>query len=81
MEGHEDQINDVIFLNGAVAEVPKLILNQLGEGGRLVAIVAEPTVGRGMVYTRTGGVISSLHVFDANAPILLGFEPKPKFHF
>lgn len=72
---------DVIFLNGAVAKVPELILNQLAEGGRLVAIVAEPLIGRGMLYTCTGGVMSGLHVFDANAPILLGFEPKPEFVF
>ena len=72
---------DVIFLNGAVAKVPEVILNQLAEGGRLVAILAEPLVGRGMLYTRTNGVISGLHVFDANAPILLGFELKPEFVF
>jgi protein-L-isoaspartate(D-aspartate) O-methyltransferase len=72
---------DVIFFNGAVSEVPKAILDQLAEGGRLAAIVAEPMVGRGIVYVRTGGVISSRHMFDANAPILPGFEPKPEFVF
>ena len=69
------------MFNGAVAEVPKAILKQLVEGGRLVAIVAEPTVGRGMIYTRTSGGVSGRHAFDANAPILPGFEPKPEFVF
>lgn len=72
---------DVILFNGAVAEVPKSILDQLAEGGRLVAIVAKPMVGRGMIYTRAGGVVSGRHMFDANATILPGFEPKAEFVF
>jgi protein-L-isoaspartate(D-aspartate) O-methyltransferase len=72
---------DVILFNGAVAEVPKAILKQLAEGGRLVAIVAEYMVGRGKVYTRTRSGVSGRHAFDANAPILPGFEPKPEFVF
>ncbi len=72
---------DVILFNGAISEVPAKILDQLAEDGRLVAILAEPMMGRGMVYTRTGGVISSRHIFDATVPILLGFEPKPEFVF
>jgi protein-L-isoaspartate(D-aspartate) O-methyltransferase len=72
---------DVILFNGAVSTVPKKILDQLADTGRLVAIVSEPMVGRGMVYTRTGGMISSRHMFDATAPILPGFEPKKKFVF
>ena len=72
---------DVILFNGAVAEVPEAILKQLAEGGRLVAIVAEPTVGRGMIYTRTSSGVFGRHAFDANAPILPGFEQKPEFVF
>jgi len=72
---------DVILFNGAVEEVPEKILKQLGEGGRLVALVSEAGVGRGVLYTRYGGVVSRRDVFDAGTPMLLGFKRAESFVF
>jgi len=72
---------DVIVVNGAVAEEPKRLLEQLGEGGRLVAIVREGWFGRAWLYEKSGGVVSGRPVFDASADYLPGFEPNPQFTF
>ena len=73
---------DVILCGGAVAGVPKDIVAQLAEGGRLVAVV-KPTggVGRAILTTRTGGVIARRVMFDAATPLLPGLQPKPAFVF
>src|SRR5690606_19757329 len=48
---------DVIFVNGAVDEVPDALTGQLAEGGRLVAVVPVRGVGRAHLYQRIGGLI------------------------
>ncbi len=70
---------DVVFLNGAVEEVPKALLDQLAEGGRLVAPVAEGGVRRARVYTRSGGNTAYRTPFDCQAPALPGFERAAEF--
>jgi protein-L-isoaspartate(D-aspartate) O-methyltransferase len=70
---------DVIFINGAVDEVPKALLDQLAEGGRLVAAVSEGSVRRARVYTRSGGKTAYRTPFDCQAPALPGFERAAEF--
>lgn len=73
---------DVIVFSGAVAAVPVAICEQLGEGGRMVAVVAqEKGIGCGTLFLRRGGVVSRRPVFDAAIPLLPGFAPEPAFHF
>lgn len=73
---------DVILIDGQVAEVPEVILEQLAEGGRL-ATVEKPAdrVGRLVRYVRYQGAISKLDMFDAAIPPLPGFEPEQSFVF
>lgn len=84
-EGYPQQSPyDVIFFNGAVADVPQAILDQLAEGGRLVAVVEENDIdspGKATLVTRNEGVIGRRIAFDANVPLLPGFEPETKFVF
>ena len=70
---------DVVFINGAVDEVPKALLDQLSEGGRLVAVVAEGGVRRARVYSRAGGKTAYRTPFDCQAPALPGFERAAEF--
>ena len=70
---------DVIFVNGAVAEVPVTWTDQLTDGGRLVVCVADETIGRVRVYKKSGDQIGYSIAFDASIPFLSGFEPKPEF--
>ncbi len=72
----------MIFIGGAVPRIPRVIADQLGEGGRLVAVVAaEGTIGRGTLVTRVGGILSDRPVFDAGTPLLPEFAPEPGFVF
>ncbi|MEL6686871.1 MAG: protein-L-isoaspartate O-methyltransferase [Pseudomonadota bacterium] len=72
---------DVIIVNGAVADVPEAWFGQLSNGGRLVVIVKSGPIGRATIYTKSGEAIGDRVVFDANAPILSGFEPVKTFAF
>lgn len=72
---------DVIFVNGAVVDVPKTWIDQLASGGRLVVVQPNGPVGQARVYTRVGNAVGDRIVFDASAPILPGFEAKPEFVF
>src|SRR5207302_10471648 len=73
---------DVILFAGAVAEVPAEIENQLGEGGRMLAVIrAGAGIGRATLITRTGGLLAHRVIFDAATPLLPGFSPKPAFVF
>lgn len=73
---------DVILFQGAVAEVPQGILDQLAEGGRLCAVIDEGAgPGRVTLMVKSGGVVSGRVVFDANVAPLPGFEKTPGFVF
>ena len=81
--GHVDQSPyPAIVLGGAVAEVPPTLLDQIGEGGRLVAVVApEGSLGQVTLFSRVGGGIAHRALFDASIPLLPGFAPEPSFVF
>lgn len=73
---------DVILFAGAVAEIPDEIAAQLGEGGRMLAVVrAGAGLGRATLIARTGGVLAHRVMFDAATPLLPSFLPKPAFVF
>ena len=72
---------DVIFINGAVESVPESLLNQLAEGGRLVAIVRQGTQGRAQLFVREKGRFGSREDFDSGTPLLTGFRKVVGFVF
>jgi protein-L-isoaspartate(D-aspartate) O-methyltransferase len=72
---------DVIFVNGAVEQVPEALTNQLKDGGRLVTIFNEHGVGQCRIVLRVGDTISMRYAFDAPAPLIPGFETKRAFAF
>jgi protein-L-isoaspartate(D-aspartate) O-methyltransferase len=72
---------DVIFFNGAVAQIPENIAAQLAENGRLVAVVTGDGIGKAKLATRRRGILTSREVFDAGTPLLPGFERKTAFVF
>ena len=87
MEGHLEKgyrkqaPYDVIFFNGAVADVPEAISSQLAEGGRLVAVVSKDGLGKARLLTWHHDQVSSREVFDASTPLLPGFERSESFVF
>jgi protein-L-isoaspartate(D-aspartate) O-methyltransferase len=61
--------------------VPQVLLDQLKDGGRLVAIVARDGCGRVQVWRRTGRAFASRTVFDAAGDALPGFARAVGFVF
>jgi protein-L-isoaspartate(D-aspartate) O-methyltransferase len=80
--GHPSQAPfDVILLTGSVDAVPAALLEQIGERGRLVAVVEGERVGRGVLFTRLHGVVGQRTLFDAQIPRLAGAKRVTAFAF
>jgi protein-L-isoaspartate(D-aspartate) O-methyltransferase len=72
----------LILFNGAVGEVPQAIVDQLGDDGRIVAVIAEDRgPGRATLIGRRGGVLFRRTLFDANTPVLPDFIKSAGFVF
>lgn len=72
---------DVIVIEGAVEVVPDSLLRQLGQGGRLVAVVGRGRAAKCLVHTLRDGEVSIRPAFDAAIPALPGFEAPQAFVF
>jgi protein-L-isoaspartate(D-aspartate) O-methyltransferase len=70
---------DAIVLQGAIATPPEALLDQLKDGGRLVAVVTADGLGKAMIWRRLGRSTDAWPAFDATAPALPGFERAPVF--
>jgi protein-L-isoaspartate(D-aspartate) O-methyltransferase len=75
---------NVILFEGSVEEVPGIFLEQLAEGGRLLAVM--PAAGtpaakvfQAMRYTKLTGYVSAVPLFDANIKPLPSFEKAKVF--
>jgi protein-L-isoaspartate(D-aspartate) O-methyltransferase len=63
---------DAILVDGRVPAVPPALLQQLQDGGRLVAVVGDNAVATATVFSRNNGAISSLPAFEASVARLPG---------
>jgi protein-L-isoaspartate(D-aspartate) O-methyltransferase len=72
---------DVIVLHGATEIPPRLLYEQLRDGGRLVGVFAIRQPSRAMIVTRAHGDVGYRVLFDAAAPVLPGLERVPEFVF
>ncbi len=73
---------DAIMVQGAVEYVPKALLEQLSDGGRLVAVVQNNrAIGSVTLFTRTDSNISKQTLFEACLPTLKGFKLSEDFEF
>jgi protein-L-isoaspartate(D-aspartate) O-methyltransferase len=72
---------DVVFIGGSVEEVPTSLLNQLAEGGRLVAVEGQGNSGVARLFFKTGGVVTGRRAFNAAIKPLPGFEHVHAFEF
>ncbi|QPC92557.1 protein-L-isoaspartate O-methyltransferase [Mesorhizobium sp. INR15] len=72
---------DVIFIGGSVEEVPAALLDQLAEGGRLVAVEGQGNSGVARLFLKAGGVVTGRRAFNAAIKPLPGFERIRAFEF
>jgi len=70
---------DIIFVNGAVTDIPQSWLNQLAIGGRLAVIVQDGPIGQAMIYTRSKDAFGKAVICDANVPLMSGFQREEVF--
>jgi protein-L-isoaspartate(D-aspartate) O-methyltransferase len=72
---------DAIVVEGAVSSIPAALLQQLKDGGRLVAILADGGVSQAARWRRLGQACDRVAAFDAAAPLLPGFKRADGFAF
>jgi len=71
---------DVIFINGAIEQVPDTLLAQLAEGGRLVAVLKDGQ-SRAWLFLKENSQVGRRPDFDADVPLLAGFKKAMGFVF
>lgn len=62
---------DVIHIGWSVPEVPKVLLDRLNPGGRLVAVIGSGRIGVTSLYVSAEGGVTARAEFDAHLP----FQP------
>lgn len=72
---------DVIFINGAVEELPEALFGQLRDGGRLVVVEGHGNASRANLYVKDDGHTSSRRGFNTSVKPLPGFEKAEEFVF
>ncbi|HRY08054.1 MAG TPA: protein-L-isoaspartate O-methyltransferase [Hyphomicrobiaceae bacterium] len=71
---------DAIVIEGSVEQIPAALLDQLKDGGRLVAVEAG-VPSHAVVWKRMGRHFDRRVAFEAAAPAVPGFEKKKEFVF
>ncbi len=72
---------DILFIDGAVEELPEALVDQLRVGGRAVFARSERGVTRLCIGTRTAGGFGARAFLDCEAVVLPGFERPKVFTF
>jgi len=72
---------DLIVIDGAVEQVPPTLVEQLADGGRLVAPIMEQGVTRLSIGRRAGGGFGMTSFADSAAAPLPGFARPVEFSF
>lgn len=72
---------DVIFMGGAVADLPQALGDQLKEGGRLVVVEGTGNAGCARLYVKRGNTFAGRDAFNSAVKPLPGFDKTPEFVF
>ena len=72
---------DVIVIFAGVEAIPEAIIDQLKEGGRIMALFMQGPLGEVRMGVKTHGAVSWRMEFNATAPVLSGFARAPSFVF
>ena len=70
---------DVIVIEGAVEMVPPGLVAQLKEGGRIACIFSDSALGTAKIGYKLNGRVTWRALFNAGAPLLLGFQAARDF--
>ena len=72
---------DGILIEGGVGHLPEHLFEQLGDSGRLAAVMIGQGVGRLASFNMVSGTFARRDLFDAWVPPLAAFAPAPRFVF
>ena len=72
---------NILYLDGAVEQVPAALSGQLADGGRMVGVLLDRGVGRATLWVKSGSALSRRVLFDANVASLPGFAAPARFVF
>lgn len=72
---------DLIFINGAVEQVPEALFQQLKDGGRLVSVVGAGNSSRAQVFSKERGAVAAAPAFNTAVKPLPGFRKAAEFQF
>ncbi len=72
---------DVIMIGGAVEELPRVLFDQMRDGGRLVVVEGHGNASRANLYVREGGYTAPRHGFNTSVKPLPGFAKAETFVF
>jgi protein-L-isoaspartate(D-aspartate) O-methyltransferase len=72
---------DLIFINGSVEEVPAALVEQLRDGGRILAVVGYGNSAQACLMVREQGMLSQSAHFNASVKPLPGFRKAKEFVF
>jgi protein-L-isoaspartate(D-aspartate) O-methyltransferase len=73
---------DAIIFDGAIGGLPEAYAAQVGEGGRILAVVAAPgQPGKATLWQKFAGNLTARVLFDAGTPVLPGMALEPGFVF
>ena len=72
---------DAIVIFGGVAQMPQALIDQLKEGGRIMAVFMQGALGEARLGRKIDCAISWRVEFNATAPVLPGFERVAGFVF
>lgn len=72
---------DVIVAFAGVEEMPPALIDQLKEGGRIMAVFMSGQLGEVRMGLKLRGEVSWRMEFNATAPVLPGFARAPSFEF
>ena len=70
---------DLIFIEGAVQQIPLALQDQLAEGGRIIAIFEDAGTSAVRLGQKNRGAVSWRFVCNASASVLTGFEKTSEF--
>ena len=70
---------DAIMIEGAVVELPAVLLDQLKDGGRIACLFMEGALGVVRIGYKLDGGLSWRFAFNASAPVLAGFDKRMAF--
>ncbi|HID67915.1 MAG TPA: protein-L-isoaspartate O-methyltransferase [Roseibacterium sp.] len=70
---------DVIIVQGGVGELPAALEQQLKDGGRIVCLFMQGSLGEVRIGYKSGDTTTWRFAFNAGAPVLPGFERQSAF--